>query len=900
MSPGELWRKLWFLLRRSEHLNELDEEMRLHLELRERQLREQGVAPDEAFYTARRQFGNVTQVSERSQGAWGWNWFHGFSQDLRYALRLLRANPVFSAVAILTLALGIGPNTAIFSVMNTLVLRSLPVPEPDRLVYLRTSHQPRGTHNTGNFGSSFSFDVYAHLRGRQEAFSDLMAFVPLGVDKVAVRYGTIPEEASASMVSGNFFTGLGVRAACGRLLAMEDETHRAAVAVLSHAYWSLRFNEDCGVVGQTIWVKGVPLTIAGVAAKGFIGVESVRATDVWLPFQDRPELNAWGMRRNKTYLHSPEWWCLLLLGRLAPGLSEEAAVARLQPAYVDAAYAHIGQPRRDEKIPMLAFVSTRGIPGLRDVFEQPLRLLLSIVGVVLVIACANVALLLIARNAVRQREFGVRLAVGGGRMRLLRQLLTESLVLVGAGACLGWFFGLAATKALSTWSGLELDLTPDGRVLIFTLAVSVLTALIFGLAPLRSSLRVPLNTALKASAATAHQQSGRTLGRKAVVGVQVALCLMLLVGAGLLVRTLHNIEQIPLGIRTTGLLVFGITPPQHLQSHAETVRFYESLLNRIRALGNVESVTLMQNRIGSGWSNNTSVFVDGRNPQGDRNSPVRWNAVGPAYFATLGTPLLYGRDILESDALNAPKIAIVNETFIKRYLAGRNPLDHSIALSTRKDAPQYRITGVAADGKYTGVREQPAPMAYFSYKQMEHVSEMHVEVRTAGDPKLFLPVLQRDVREIAPDAPLEQLRTQQQQFAVNLAQERLVARLALFFGLLAIVLVATGLYGTLAYSVNRRTSEIGLRVALGAQKRDVLWMILRESLVVCLVGIAVGLPLAIAGSRVLRSMLYGVEPGDPITFLISLLGLVAVAAISGMLPAYRATSVDPVKALRTE
>lgn len=780
MSPGEIWRRLAFLLGRSGKAAEMDEEIRLHVELREQRLRdEQGLAPEEAALAARRQFGSGMRVRENSRNVWGWGWLDDLLQDLRYAGRLIRANPVFSAVVVLTLALGIGPNTAIFSVMNTLVLRGLPVPEPDRLVFLRTSRQPDSTNNTGNYGSSFSYSVYEQLRGQGEAFSDLMAFVPLALNTAPVRYGDTPEEASASMVSGNFFSGLGVQPVCGRLLSLDDEQRRAPVVVLSHGYWTRRFGQDCGILGETLHVKGIPFTITGVAARGFIGVESARATDLWIPLQDRQDLNAWGLRREKTYIHSPEWWCLMMIGRLAPGVSEEAALGKLQPAYVNAAYAHLGQPKPGEEVPHLAFAATRGIPGLRDAYEQPLQLLLAMVGLVLVIACGNVALLLIARNTARQREFGVRLAVGGGRMRMLRQLLTESAVLVGAGTGLGWLFAMVATNALRAWSGLELSLAPDDRVLLFTLAVSVLTALIFGLAPLRGAVRVPLGIALKTSGATAHQDRQRTWGRKAVIGLEVALCLLLLVSAGLLVRTLHNLEQIPLGIRTEGLLVFGVSP-QHLQSHAETVRFYESLSSRLRELPGIESVTLMENRIGSGWSSNTNVFVDGKNPQEDRRSMVRWNSVGPDYFRTLGTPLLYGRDIRDSDAREAPKVAVVNETFAKQYLAGTNPLDHNIALSGRANAPQFRIVGVAVDSKYTGVREEAAPMAYFSYKQMEHISAMHVELQTAGDPESFLPVVQRVVREFSPDLPLEQARTQQQEFSANLSQGRLIARLAFF------------------------------------------------------------------------------------------------------------------------
>ncbi|MPY91004.1 MAG: FtsX-like permease family protein [Luteitalea sp.] len=898
MSPSELWRRVAFLLRRARRTDELDEELQLHVQLREQQLRDRGLAPEQAARAAKRQFGNPTRLKEDSRDAWGWRWLDDLLHDMRYAARLLRLNPLFAVVVVLTLALGIGPNTAIFSVMNAVVLRYLPVPEPDRLVYVRTSHQPDGTGNTGDYGSSFSYDVYAQLRTQRHTVSDLMAFVPLALNKTAVRYGTSPEEASASMVSGNFFTGLGVRAACGRMLTMEDETNRASVVVLSHAYWSRRFGETCGIIGETLHVKGVPFTIVGVAAQGFEGVETASATDLWVPLQDRLELNAWGLRRDETYLHSPDWWCLMMIGRLAAGVSEEAALARLQPAYVNAAYAHIGQPKADEKVPSLTFTTTRGIAGLRETYQEPLRLLLAMVFLVLVIACGNVALLLVARDATRQREFAVRVAVGGNRLRLLRQLLAEGLLLVAAGMGLGWLFALAATDVLNTWSSLNVDLAPDGRVLLFTLGVSVLVTLIFGLAPLGSAIRLPLSVALKPSTSTAHQDRRRTSVRKTVIALQVALCLMLLVGAGLLARTLHNLGQVPLGMRTSGLLVFGISP--HAEGHPATVRFYEALLDRLRALPGVEAVTLMERRIGSGWSNNTTVLVDGKVPHTDRGTLVRWNSVGPDYFGTLKVPLLYGRDIRDTDGPNAPKVVVVNDTFVKQYLVGRNALGRSVAISSVADAAQYQIVGVAADSKYTSVRETPVPMAYFPYKQMEYVSAMHVELRTVGDPEPFLPVVQRVVREIAPDLPIEQPRTQQQQFAMTFMQDRLFARLALFFGLLAMVLVATGLYGTLTYTVSRRTAEIGVRVALGAQRRDVLWMVLRESLVVCVAGIAIGLPLAIAGSRMLRSLLYGVSPGDPLTLVGSLAALMMVALVASLLPARRAASVEPITTLRTE
>jgi predicted permease len=892
-----LWRRVRFLVGRRRQMEELDEEIRLHVELRERELREQGLPPAQAARAARLQFGNRTRVREDSQDAWGWNWLDGLIGDLRHAVRLLRGRPLFAAVVVLTLALGIGPNVAIFSVMNAIVLRYLPVQQPDRLVYVHTTGTPDRMSNTGSYHLSFSHAVYAQLR-QHEAFSDLMAFVPLGVPKTAVRHGSTPEEANASMVSGNFFTGLGVGSVCGRLLTMQDETSHAPVVVLSHAYWSRRFGKSCDVVGQTLDVKGIPFTIIGVAGAAFFGVDRDSATDLWVPLQDRQELNAWGMSREKNFLRTADWWCLMLIGRLAPGVTEKAALAGLQPAFVSAAYAHVGQPKTGEDVPVLSFGTTRGIAGLRENYEEPLRLLFAMVAIVLVIACGNVALLLAARNSTREREFAVRLALGGGRMQLLRQLLAESLLLVGAAAVLGWVLAMVATEALRAWSDLDVSLAPDRRVLLFTLAVSALATLVFGLAPLRSVTRVPMMVGLRTAASTGQQQ--RAWARRTVVALQVALCLVLLVSGGLLVRTLRNLEKIPLGMRTTGLLVFGVSPQQRVQSHAVTVRFYETLVDRLRALPGVRSVTLMEHRIGSGWSNNTVVRVDGKKPLAEGVASVRWNSVGPDYFRTLETPLLHGREFRDNDGPGAPSVAVVNETFAKRYLAGQDPLGHSIALFNDGDSPRSQIVGVAADSKYTGVREEPVPMAYFSFKQMDHVLTMHLELRTSGDPGTFLPLVQRAVRDLAPDLPLVEPRTQTQQFARNLANDRLFARVAGFFGLLAVILVATGLYGTLAYAVTRRTAEIGVRVALGAQRGDVLWMVLRESLVVYAAGIVVGLPVALATARVLRASLYGVSPGDPVTVALSLAGLLVVALLASLVPAHRAASVHPMVALRTE
>ena len=798
------------------------------------------------------------------------------------------------------LALGIGANTAIFSVLNAVVLRDLPVPNPQQVVFLHTTTRPAGSGQTGYGDLEFPEHIFETLRLERGAFSDLAASVPLAIGKTPVRYGSEPEEANADMVSGNFFIGLGVKTTCGRPLTMQDEKNHSQVAVLGHGYWSRRFGENCSVLGHILYVRGVPFTIVGVAARDFIGVEQSRITDLWVPLQDRIDLNAWGMRTQKSLYAMPDWWCLHIIGRLAPGVSEKQAQAQLNPVFQRAAYAQTGNPKRGEKPPDLFFTTARGIAGARESYETPLRVLLAMVGLVLLIACGNVGMLLAARNTARQREFAIRLAVGGGRADLFQQLLTESLLLVAGGVALGWLFAIGAARALSAWSGLNLNLAPDGTVLVFALGVSLLIGLTFGLAPLRSAVRTPMGLSLKTASVTASVERHRMFGRKAVIAGQVALYFMLLIGASLLVRTLRNLEHVQLGMRSSGLLVFGISPQQRTQADAEAIRFHEALLDRLRVLPGVESATLMQNRIGSGWSNNTNAFVDGKNPQVDKFSHMRWNAVGSDYFRTLGTPVVAGRDFHASDSASAPRVAIVNRTFVKRYLPTENALGHQVGWANPKDTPPYTIIGVVADSKYTGVRESDTPMAYFPYQQVPEVGAMHYELRTAGDPISFLPVVQRTIQEFAPDVPLEKPMTQQQQFDSSFSQDRLIARLSMFFGLLAVVLVATGVYGALAYEVSRRTSEVGLRMALGAKREQVLWMILRDSLVVCLAGVALGLPLAIACSRLLQSMLFGVKPGDPLTFTAALAGISIVALFATFLPALRAASISPIVALRYE
>jgi predicted permease len=877
---------------------DLERELRAHIDLEAQERREAGASPTDARNAARRAFGNTTYIGEETRHSWGWTPLGTVFQDLRYGLRQLARTPAFAAIAILTLALGIGANTAIFSAMNAILLRYLPLPNPRQLVYLSSPNQPGRAMQSGDGGTSLPQPMFEELRRQRHVFSDLVAFVPLGFNRVPVRYGALPEEAQVDMVSGNFFTGLGARVSRGRPFAIEDERKHAPVAVLSDAWWASRLARDPSALGQTIYVKGLPFSIVGIAAPGFAGLEHSRPTDIWIPLQDNSALKPWGLAAQAPYTlyGTPDWWCLKTMGRLAPGVTAKQGLAQLNPLFQRIAY---GGATPDPKQPPveLHFIPGRGLESANERYQLPLTVLMAMVGLVLLIACANVALLLVARTAGRRREFSLRLALGGSRVRLFRQLLTENVLLAGAGGLLGWIFSLAATRALAIGWRLDFDLAPDRAVLLFTLAVSIAAALVFGLAPLRGVLRIPIGLSLKSSSANASQDRAGLHATHIVIALQMSLCLVLLSGAGLLVKTFRNLEATNLGIRTSGLLVFGVDPRGSVHFGSDARRFFRDVLARLRALPGVEAATLMDNRLGSGWSSNTGSFqLDGK-PAGV-NAHLRFTHAGPDYFHVLGTPLVLGRDLAESDNEAAPKVVLVNHAFVERYLRNRAPLGHTITIGERGNA--YSIIGVASDSKFTGVSEALTPTAYFPLAQSSDdiFRVCQVELRTAGNPLALIPQARRAVAEFGPDLALLQPMTQQAQFDESFAQQRLFGRLGMVFGLLAALLVATGLYGTLSYSVSRRTAEVGVRMALGAQRREVLWMVMRSSLAVWLAGVAIGLPAAIACVRFLRAMLFGVTPGDPLTFAAAVAGILAVALAASFIPARRAASVDPMIALR--
>jgi len=818
--------------------------------------------------------------------------FAAFIQDVRYALRQLRKSWAFTLVVVATLALGIGANTAVFSVMNAILMQLLPVSHPEQLAYVMMANgegQAPNSNSSGDSSTSFPEAAFEAFRTRTDVFQDLVAYVPLSfTGTVAVRSGQLPEESAGEEVSGNFFTGVGARIEAGRGFTVQDEKDHAPIAVLSYDYWTRAFSRNPAVLGQTLYVKAIPFTIVGVAAKGFKGVEPASATDFWVPFQVNTALNPWGATAEVGSLYGkPTWWMIRMMSRLRPGVSPMQAQQALAGPFGEVVTKSLGKYDTTQWKPLVDFTPARGIAGYNEEFREPIQILMGLVCLVLLIACTNVAMMIQARNSVRQKEFSLRLALGARKGSIFRQLLSESFLLVCAGACLGWLFALGATNALSAWSGIETGLSPDRTVLAFTALISAIAAVVFGLVPLWSALHAPVAGVLRSTASSTTANRGRVFGGRVVLVAQMAICLVLLMAGGLLLRTLRNYSEQKLGIATDGLLVFGVTP----QGQGDTHAFYRSLIDRLSSTPGVESVSMAENRPGSGWSNNSDLVIDGVLQKGF----LRNNGVGPHFFQTMGVPLIAGREIRDTDTATSQLVAVVNQTFAERYFPHSSPIGHQLG----KTRPAT-IIGVVADSKYTSVDEQTQQMAYYAELQAPSLGTMEIEVRTRGDASVMLPVLRRVVAQAYPNVPLEKPMTQLEQFQISYERQRMFAAMGGFFGVLAAVLVATGLYGTHSFRVSRRTTEIGVRMALGATRGQVLGMVMRESLWILLAGLVVGLPLTYFAINPLKSMLYQMSPFDPASFAIAVAAMVVVAGVSALIPARRASRLEPMQALRAD
>lgn len=886
---------VWFRWWRNPHQErrDLEDEMALHKELRARQISSNSrLNAEEASALASRNFGNHTWLVEEATNNWKWIWLEDLAKDVRHALRAMRTHPIFTLVAIVTLGIGIGANTAIFSVVNALLLRTLPVPKSDRIYNISCDGQPNGAGNTGDSATSFSFHVFDRLRNTHPELWDVMAYVPLGFNKVSIRVNNLPIEGSVHMVSGNFFTGLDAPIACGRPILPSDEG--ASIAVLNAGFASSHFGSACAAIGRQVHLRGAVLTVVGVAGSRFEGVTRT-ATDVWIPFQRRAELNAWGSTDGH-FMKEANWWCLLMIARLKQGVSAARVTAAVTPNFEQAAYEPLGgKPQAGETPTQLHLREARGFATSEEDQDQ-LLVVQAMVGMLLLIACGNVSMLLSVRNSARIREFSVKRAIGGSSGRLFRQLLVESGVMVACGTAVGIGLAFAAARALARWAEIDISVAPDGTVLLLTLGLSVLVALVFGIAPALVSARVPLAETMKASAATSYRDHSRVPSGTVVTVFQLGFSLALLAATALLMRTVQNLEHVRLGLDTQGLIVFGINAPANRTTENQTIAFFQELTEKLRTLPQVVSVSSSGNRIGSGWSNNTSAVLDGKQVE-RRPNLMRWNNVGPQFFTTVRTRVMEGRDFNDADIQTSPKVAIVNRTFVERFMQGRNAIGHAVSFTKDK---AFTVVGVVADSKYMGITEEDIPMAWFPYTQVMYGATMHTELRIRGDLTSALSEVRRAVAQLAPDAALLQPMTQRQQFDESIGEQLLIGRLSVSFTVVAAFLVCIGLYGTTSFHVMRRFREIGVRMALGADRGRIVRALLLRAVVICSVGIAIGLPMAFWMAHVLRSMLFGVEATDVLSFTLAATGLFAICLLASFVPARRASRVDPVVALRYE
>ncbi|MCC6858122.1 MAG: ABC transporter permease [Bryobacterales bacterium] len=876
--------------RRRKREEDLDRELRAHLDLETEDQRDSGLPFVEARYAAQRAFGNATLIGEDTRAVWGWTSLERLGQDLRYALRIMRKSPAFTATAVLSLALGIGANTAIFTLIDRLLLNMLPVRNPHELTQLMRVE-------AGRADNSFSYPVVHALDSRRDVFSGVCGFTwatfNVGSTDTVARVG-------GAWVTGAYYETLGVTPVLGRLLARDDDRRGAApAAVISYGYWERRYGRDPQVVGTIIRIEGQPVPIVGVSPAGFSGANVGFVADITLPVAALTRI----MPERAALLETEPQW-LRALARPRPGLSRTQLKARLDvlwPQMASAAVTVNMEPDR-RRVPLSSSIDVSpggtGWSPLRGQFRQPLLLLMSVAGLVLLIACANVANLLLARATARRREIALRFAIGSGRGRIIRQLLTESVLLSSIAAAFGvaiaWLAGRFLVNLLSSGrreAMVDFDLAPDWHILAFTSAVALGTGILFGLVPaLRATVAAP-GPALKDDTRTS--AGSRTKLAPALVVLQLALSLVLLVGTGLLVRTLRNLQQLDAGFRHEGVLLMNVDARRAGFEGPRLAVLYRELLDRLQHLPGVQSASLSTNTPLSGAKHGGRVSVD-KQPQ---PGTAQFNAVTPGYFRTLRTPLLLGRDFTLQDGPGAPPVAIVNEQLVRQYLPHGNPLGRHVAVDS-----EMEIVGIVKDAIADDLREPPPPAVYRPYFQRPHeIGNATFEVYAMGALAQVAGALKDELRAVLPQAPVQyQVKTLTEQVERSLAQERMLATLATGFGLLALLLAAVGLYGLLAYTVGRRTGEIGIRMALGARQRDVQWLVLAGALRLAAMGIAVGLPAAWAASRLVSSMLFGLTPTDALTTLAATTVLAMTALLAGYLPARRASRVEPMAALKYE
>ena len=877
---------------------ELEEEMRFDLAEEARLRMDRGETVADAHAASRRDFGNATLVREDTRATWGWMTVERAWQDVRFACRRLRKSPGFAAVAVLSLAIGIGANTAIFSLADAILLKSMPVRDPEQLRLLLWTGEPRiPLHSSSGYAtkvrgaqahSSFPYPLYRQLTASVPLFSDLVGFAE---EQVPVTGRGQNHFARAYFVSENFFSGLGVEAWAGRTLAADD--HRAGgapAAVLGYAYWERRFGLDSGAIGQNVVINGHPVRVAGVLPKAFPGLAPGRTCDLYIPFA---HLSTLGLQWNA--LEKEDAWWVQMLGRLRPGVSTEGARKAVQGVADQAGEAYPAPLQKGSPWRVLVEPGGSGTPLAREYLSRPLLVLSGVVALVLLIACANLANLLLARGTARRREMALRLALGAGRQRLIAELLTESFLLAALGAGSGLVLArplahvVLRMAAGNGWFSFPAAL--DARTLAFTACASLLTVLLFGLAPALRATRVDLTPALKGGNAGAAGGKRHSLAARLLVVGQVALSTVLLTAAGLFLRSLLQVAHIDPGFQAQQVFLFAVDGGLGGYRGEKRSRLFEQILERIEAAPGVQSATFSSPALISDSVIAGDLSVPGYTPQPGKPAHAYILTVGPHFFSTMKMPMAAGN---EPDGRN-PREVVVNETFARRFLAGRSPMGERFSM----ERASAEVTGVVKDARYDNLKNDVAPTIYLSYRRGSPES-VTFEVRTPLPPASIAGMVRGIVAELDRRIPVTDMRTQQEQIALSIGPERLFAGAVGSFGATAAVLAAIGLYGLMAYTVARRRAEMAIRMALGASPRDVQWMILRESLLLVAAGLGVGIPVALALTRLVRGLLFRVGPWDPASFAAAGVVMLAVAAAAAWIPVRRASRVDPVGALRQE
>lgn len=836
--------------------------------------------------------------------------FDVVSKDLRYTIRTLTASPAFALTAILTLALGIGASTAIFSLWHGVLASSLPVRDPEQFVML-TNPNSAGVAIGGQSGerSLMTYTEFVRLRQQANLFAS-MAASQSSLDRWQARIGgASPEEATGRLVSTDYFEVLGVVPVVGNTFKEAGSPNEPS-AVISHDYWQRRFGGRRDIVGQTLGIRKGVFTIIGVAPRGFHGETSAQRPNFWIPLTQQPLVLP-----GRDWLHDPGiekvMW-LHVFGRLRPGVSMEQAEAQTNALFQAGLEEHyrtiksetVRKAQLDQRLVLRP--AANGASAIRGRLANPLYVLLSAVGVLLLMTCANLANLLLARGSAREREVAVRLSLGANRGRLVRQLLTESVVLAVMGGLLGLLVAYGMREALVRWltdavPSFSLAFQLEPRVLAFGLAATAAAAVLFGLLPAWVTTGAGPGAVLKGQGRNSTSTGSQLRWGRLLVALQIALSIPLLVGAGLLIRTLNNLQHADLGYSRESLLVVRIDAQSAGYEPERREPLFRELLEQVRRVPGVQSASYSENGLFTGTDSGDRVEVEGYSPKGDNDQGSSWDQVGPRYFTTLGVPILMGRDILESDHAGSLKVCVINEAFARKFFIGRNPLGMHITSVFADVRKTHQVVGVVRDFRTHGLRE-PVADRYFvpAGQPLGDMAGTVFEVRVSGSPARALASIRRAIRQADESIPILQAQTMDDRLNARLAQDRILARLTAAFGLASLALAALGLYGVLSYAVARRRNEIGVRIALGAEPRRVVGLILRDSSGVVVAGLVAGAGLAFAASRLLRSLLYGLEPNDPLTLLLALGTLSTAAAVAALLPALRASRQDPMLALREE